>query len=66
MVRLDLSDDEARELDVALTAQLHVLRAELSKADIREYKHELRDRLDRLERVAAHLAREAGQQAASL
>jgi hypothetical protein len=66
MVRLDLSDDEARELDAALTAQLHILRAELSKADIRHYKHDLRDRLDRLEQVAARLAREAGQQAASL
>jgi hypothetical protein len=67
MVRLDLSDDEARELDAALTAQLHVLRAELSKADIRHYKHDLRDHLDRLEQVAAllALAREAGRPAAS-
>jgi hypothetical protein len=63
MVRLDLSDDEARELDAALTAQLHILRAELSKADIRDYKHELRDRLDRLEQVAARLVRETGQAA---
>ena len=66
MVRLDLSDDEARELDTALTAHLHVLRAELSRADSREYKHDLRDRLERLEKVAARLASAADQQAASV
>jgi len=59
MVRLELSDDEAHELETALTAQLHILRAELSKADIRHYKHDLRERLDRLEQIAARLEREA-------
>jgi hypothetical protein len=59
MVRLELSDDEAHELATALTAQLHVLRAELSRADIRHYKHDLRERLDRLEKVAARLEHEA-------
>jgi hypothetical protein len=59
MVRLELSDDEAHELETALTAQLHILRAELSKADIRHYKHDLRARLDRLEQIAARLEHEA-------
>jgi hypothetical protein len=59
MVRLELSDDEAHDLETALTAQLHVLRAELSRADIRHYKHDLRERLDRLEEIAARLEREA-------
>ena len=59
MVRLELSDDEAHDLETALTAQLHILRAELSKADIRHYKHDLRERLDRLEQIAARLEHEA-------
>ncbi len=58
MVRLDLSDDEARALSDALTAQLHSLRFELSAADARRFRHDLRERLDRLEAVAALLARE--------
>ena len=57
---LELSEDEARDLGTALTEQLHILRAELSAADIRRFKHELRDRLDRLERIAARLEHEAG------
>jgi hypothetical protein len=59
-MRLDLSDDEARDLGTALTEQLHVLRAELSAADIRQARRDLRDRLERLERIAARLEREAG------
>ncbi len=59
-MRLDLSDDEASVLGTALTAQLHVLRAELNAAEIRQFKHDLRERLDRLERIAARLEREAG------
>ena len=58
-MRLDLTDDEARELGSALEAHLHSLRFELSAADSREYKHELRERLERLERIAAQLAGEA-------
>jgi hypothetical protein len=65
-MRLDLTDEEARELGSALDAQLHGLRVELSAADIREYKHELRERLDLLERIAARLAREAEQAPAPL
>lgn len=63
-MRLDLSDDEASDLGTALTAQLHVLRAELNAAEIRQFKHDLRERLDRLERIAARLEREAGTDAA--
>ena len=59
-MRLEISDDEARDLGTALTAQLHVLRAELNAAEIRQFKHHLRERLDRLERIAARIEREAG------
>ena len=58
-MRLDLTDDEARELSSALEAQLHGLRFELSAADNRDYKHELRERLERLEGTAARHAGEA-------
>ena len=61
---LDLSPDEARDLGTALTEQLHILRAELSAADIRRFKHDLRERLDRLERIAARLEHETGGDAA--
>jgi hypothetical protein len=61
MVRLELSDEDARELSEALTAQLHSLRFELSAADARQFKHDLRERLDRLEHVAALLAGAAGE-----
>ena len=62
MVRLDLTDDEARELGDALTAQLHSLRYELNAADVRQFKHDLRERLDQLEQIAARLAIETAQQ----
>jgi hypothetical protein len=65
MVRLELSDEDARELSEALAAQLHSLRFELSAADVRQFKHDLRERLERLEHVAADLAAasaEAGEQ----
>lgn len=62
MLRLDLTDDEARDLGDALTAQLHSLRYELSAADVRQFKHDLRERLDRLEQIAARLAIETAQQ----
>jgi hypothetical protein len=63
MVRLELSDDEARALSDALTAQLHSLRFELSAADARQFRHDLRERLDRLEHVAALLASETAEAA---
>jgi hypothetical protein len=60
MPRLDLTDDEARELGSALTAQLHSMRVELSAAEVRQFKHDLRERLDR-SAVAARLAGAADQ-----
>ena len=60
MVRLELSEDEARELGFALEAERHRLLFELSAADIRNFKHDLRERLERLERVSARLTYESG------
>jgi len=60
MVRLELTEEEAHELGSALEAQLHSMRFELSAADIRDFKHDLRARLERLERIAARLAYESG------
>jgi len=60
MVRLELSEDEARELGYALEAERHRLLFELSAADTRNFKHDLRERLERLERVAARLTYESG------
>jgi hypothetical protein len=59
MPRLELTDEEARELGEALAAQLHSMRVELSAADVRQAKHDLRERLDRLEQIAARLTRVA-------
>jgi hypothetical protein len=61
MVRLELSDEDVRELSDALAAQLHGLRFELSAADVRQFKHDLRERLERLERIAARLAGATGE-----
>jgi hypothetical protein len=55
MVRLELSDDEARELGSVLEAERHRLLFEVSAADIRNYKHDLKARLERVERIAARL-----------
>jgi len=60
MVRLELSEEDASELSEVLTAQLHSLRFELSAADARKFRHDLRARLDRLEQIAARLATEIG------
>jgi len=53
---LELTEDEARELSTALQIRIHGLRAELAAADARDYRAELRRTLDRVERIAAHLA----------
>jgi hypothetical protein len=58
MPRLDLTDEEARDLAAALMAQLHGMRVELSAAEVRQFKHSLRERIDRLEQVSARLARD--------
>jgi hypothetical protein len=54
--QLDLNDEEARELAVALEAQTHILRVELTSADLRDFKAGLRARLELLERLTARLA----------
>ena len=43
-VRLDLERSEVRELELALDAQLYELRVELARAEIRDFKAELRER----------------------
>lgn len=48
-VELNLS--ELREVDVALAQRLHELRVELVHTDRRELRAELRERVERLERV---------------
>jgi hypothetical protein len=55
VTRLDMSDEEAAELRTALDMHLHELRTELTATEAREYKADLRKRLDRLERIAARL-----------
>jgi formiminotetrahydrofolate cyclodeaminase len=55
MIRLELDDGEVSELRSALAVHLHELRAELTAADAREYRAELREQLERLERIAARL-----------
>jgi hypothetical protein len=52
---LSLTPEEARELKLALDVRLHSLRVELTFTDIREYRAFLRNRLDRLEAIAARL-----------
>ena len=61
MVRLELSNEDASALSDALTAQLHSLRFELRAADARQFRHDLRERLERLEHVAAMLASETAE-----
>jgi hypothetical protein len=48
-------NDEARELSSALNRHLHGLRVELADTDDREFRAYLRERMARLERVAARL-----------
>lgn len=50
-----MSEEEAVELRTALDVHLVELRAELAATDAREYRADLRKRLDRLERIAARL-----------
>jgi len=52
---LDLTDDEARELRIALDAQLHGLRVEYVAAETRGFKARLRQTLDHLESISARL-----------
>lgn len=59
MATLQLTPDEARELLFALEAQMHGLRWELASADIRDFKADLRTRLELLEHIAQKLRPEA-------
>jgi hypothetical protein len=59
MTRLDLSEEEATELEAALARGLHTLRTELAAAEDRAFKASLRVQLDRLERIAARLTESA-------
>jgi hypothetical protein len=52
---LDLSEDEVRELRIALDAQLHGLRVEYAAAEARRFKARLRRTLDHLEAISARL-----------
>jgi len=53
---LELSDEEARALRVALEEHLHRLRTELASTETRHFKERLRHTLDVLEPLAARLA----------
>jgi hypothetical protein len=55
MPELNLTPDELRELKQALDDHLHSLRVELASADLREFKAELRQRIDRLEAITARV-----------
>lgn len=55
MPSLSLTDEEARELKLALDVRLHSLRVELTFTDLHDYRAFLRGRLDRLEAIAARL-----------
>ena len=63
-MRLELSDEDARELGSVLDAERRRLLFELSAAVVLEFKHDLRERLDRLEQIAARLAYERGVESA--
>ncbi|HVZ88172.1 MAG TPA: hypothetical protein VHG72_14460 [Polyangia bacterium] len=54
-VRLDLTGEELRELELALEEQRHGLMVELASADAREFRDELRARLSKIETLAARL-----------
>jgi len=54
-VKLELSDDELRELTLALEEQRHGLMIELTNADAREFKDRLRAQLEKVETLAARL-----------
>jgi hypothetical protein len=54
-VKLEFTDDELRELTLALEEQRHGLMIELTSADAREFKDRLRARLDKVETLAARL-----------
>ncbi len=60
-VNLEFSDDELRELTLALEEQRHGLMIELTGADAREFKARLRARLEKVETLSARLESSVGQ-----
>lgn len=55
MPELNLTPEEMRELRQAMEDHLHSLRVELAGSDLREFKTELRHRIERLEAITARL-----------
>ena len=58
---LSLTNEEARELKLALEVRLHALRVELAWTDTKAYRALVRERLDELEAIAARLEPDAEQ-----
>ncbi|MCU1282520.1 MAG: hypothetical protein JWM53_6066 [bacterium] len=56
---LAVTDEEARELDELLDAQLREMRGEIARTDDRAYRSDLRDRYDHLERLRLRLKQAA-------
>jgi hypothetical protein len=54
-VKLEFTDDELRELTLALEEQRHGLMIELTNTDAREFKDRLREQLEKVETLAARL-----------
>ena len=52
---LEFTDDELRELTLALEEQQHGLMIELTSADVRDFKDRLRAQLLKVETLAARL-----------
>jgi hypothetical protein len=59
-VNLEFTDDELRELTLALEEQRHGLMIELTAADAREFKDRLRARLEKVETLSARLESSVG------
>ena len=54
-VMLEFTDDELRELTLALEEQRHGLMIELTSTDAREFRDRLRAQLDKVETLEARL-----------
>ena len=60
---LEFTDDELRELTLALEEQRHGLMIELTSADVRDFKDRLRAQLLKVETLAARLESSVAQPA---
>ena len=58
--KLEFTDDELRELTLALEEQRHGLMIELTGADARDFKDKLRARLEKVETLTARLESSVG------